>query len=121
MTILTFLKIFNIICFFYYGSSCLFSKKMQTEFTRYGLSSFRPLTGFLQIAGSLSMGLGFFFAPFTTVASAGLMVLMLLGVGVRIKIRDRWFMVLPAFFFMILNLLILLISLQIIADFQLVF
>jgi hypothetical protein len=121
MSTLFILKIFNLICFFGYGFSCLFSEKMKKEFSRYGLAHFRRLTGLLQIAGSLGLVAGFYFEPLTKVAALGLSVLMFLGVGVRIKIRDPFLAIVPAFVFMCLNFIIFLIEMNLILDFQLVF
>ncbi len=103
MSILVILKIFNLICFYGYGFSCLVTEKMRIEFQRYGLARFRILTGALQIAGSTGYLAGFFIPPLNLISSLGLGLLMLLGVGVRIKIRDPWFAAAPAFIFMCLN------------------
>jgi hypothetical protein len=121
MSILFILKIFNLICFFGYGYSCLFSEKMKNEFVRYGLAHFRRLIGILQIAGSLGLVAGFYFEPVTKVAALGLSVLMLLGVSVRIKIHDPFLAIVPAFVFMCLNFIIFLMQMNLLLDFQLVF
>jgi hypothetical protein len=114
MSLLTVLIIFNLICFYGYGFSCLFSDKMKAEFTRYGLSQFRTLTGALQVAGSTGLLVGFYFAPLTLVASLGLSVLMFLGVLVRIRIRDPLIAIFPAFAFMCLNFVIFLMALKVV-------
>jgi hypothetical protein len=36
-------------------------------------------------------------------SSGGLSLLMLLGVGVRIRIKDSWLVIVPAFSFFVLN------------------
>lgn len=79
---------------------------MVLEFKRYGLSRFRTLTGILQILGSLGLTVGFFIPAVTLVSSLGLSVQMLLGVGVRIRIKDSFFQTFPALFFCLLNLFI---------------
>ena len=76
---------------------------MKLEFQRYRLSQFRILTGILQIAGSTGLLLGYVYRPFILIASLGLGVLMLLGVSVRVKIRDPWYMIVPAFTYAVLN------------------
>ena len=108
----------NIVCFFGYGLSCIFSNKMKSEFTRYGLSSYRQLTGWLQLLGSTGLAMGFIFPPLTHFSSLGLSLLMLLGIAVRIRIHDPLIAIIPAFVFMCLNLIIFLVSLEAILDVQ---
>ncbi len=70
---------------------------MKIEFDRYGLPGRRKLVGALQLLGGLGLIFGLLFTPvLILVASAGLCTLMLLGVAVRIKIKDPWFAILPA-------------------------
>jgi hypothetical protein len=94
------------VSFLFYGANCLVSKKLVAEFIRYGLSQFRQIVGILQLAGSLGLLIGFYVPLFTLLASCGLAILMLLGVMVRIKIRDPFYAILPAFFYLCLNLFI---------------
>jgi hypothetical protein len=103
MSLIAALKLFNIACFLGYGVSCLSTQKMKDEFVRYGLARFRPLTGWLQIAGSLGLLAGFHFELLVPLASFGLSALMLLGVAVRVRLRDPIVEILPAFIFMCLN------------------
>ena len=111
----------NIICFFGYGLSCIFSNRMKAEFARYGLPGYRLLIGWLQLLGSAGLAMGFLIPALTHLSSLGLSLLMLLGVALRIRIHDPLFAIAPAFFFMCLNLVIFLISLEIIFDPQLAF
>jgi hypothetical protein len=69
----------------------------------------------------LGLVVGFYFEPVTKAAALGLSVLMLLGVFVRIKIRDPFLAIVPAFVFMCLNFIIFLIEMNLLMDFQLVF
>jgi hypothetical protein len=80
---------------------------MVFEFQRYGLKHYRILTGILQLAGSFSLIIGFWISSFTLVGSGGLVMLMLLGVIVRIRIKDKPYLLFPAIFFMCLNIIIL--------------
>ena len=100
-------RITSITSFFFYGTTCLLSERMRGEFIRYGLSKFRKLTGSLQILGSLGLLLGYAYPLLTTVSASGLCLLMLLGVGVRLKIHDPWYMVVPAFAYAMLNFVII--------------
>ena len=79
---------------------------MSEEFRRYGLSKFKKLTGVLEILGAIGLVVGFKFYPILLLASGGLSTLMFLGVVTRIRVRDPWFQIIPAFVLMIVNLLI---------------
>lgn len=77
---------------------------MKFEFDRYGLPTKRKLVGALQLCGSFGLLLGLFVSPFLTlIASAGLCILMCLGVAVRLKINDPLLAILPAFTYAILS------------------
>ncbi|NNE02641.1 MAG: DoxX family protein [Eudoraea sp.] len=90
--------IFFIACsFLIFSGSCLVSPRMKLEFERYGLGKKRLLIGYLQLAGSLGLLIGYFAYPLLTmIASAGLSLLMFMGVGVRLKIKDPKVALLPA-------------------------
>lgn len=99
-------QIISMVSFFFYGASCLLSKRMIIEFERYRMSQYRIITGALQILASIGLMAGFFETWFAVLASAGLAVQMLCGVAVRIRIKDSLFQTSPAVFFCILNLFI---------------
>jgi hypothetical protein len=82
--------------FLFYGLACLFSAKLVAEFQRYGLAHFRPLVGSLEVAGALGLIAGWWFPPLQTAAAAGLFALMLCGLWARWRIRDPWYVMLPA-------------------------
>ena len=90
--------IFFIACsFLIFSGSCLVSPRMKLEFERYGLGKKRLLIGYLQLAGSLGLLIGYFAYPLLTmISSAGLSLLMFMGVGVRLKIKDPIVALLPA-------------------------
>ena len=86
--------------FLFFGLSCLFAPRMKREFDRYGLQGQRYLIGTLQLAGSTGLLAGLVYTPFLSLlALAGLTLLMILGVAVRLKIRDPWPAILPALFY----------------------
>ena len=90
--------------FLYYGLHCLFHQKMVIEFRRFGLDRQRILTGILQLLGSFGLLLGeFLSAIIGLLAAGGLTLLMILGFGVRLKMRDGFRESFPSFFFSILN------------------
>ena len=97
------LVIFSGISFVCYGLSLFFSEKMKREFVRFQLEKFTILVGCLEILGGLGLLIGIFFTPLLIFSSAGLSVLMFLGVLTRVRLKDNFIMILPAFFFLILN------------------
>lgn len=105
-------RAFVIISFAFYGVTCLVSAHMVAEFARYGLARFRPLVGWLEIVGALGMLAGYAYEPLLIAASAGLAVLMLLGVAARIRIRDSLLQTLPAAAYFGLNCLVIWVAVR---------
>ncbi len=98
------LAVFSALSFLGYGISCILSAHMAVEFERYGLARFRALTGVLQLIGAIGLTFGILGFPWVgLIAAAGLSLQMLLGVCVRIKIRDSFVQAMPAFAYMCLN------------------
>lgn len=95
------------ITFIFYGLLCLMTDHMKTEFKRYQLAQFRKLTGTLELLGGLGVIVGQYYPLLLILSAAGLALLMFLGVIVRIKTKDPWLQILPAFILMVINLLIL--------------
>jgi|APGre2960657468_1045069.scaffolds.fasta_scaffold18914_3 hypothetical protein len=100
-------QIASIVAFLFYGPLCLFSKNTIIEFKRYGLLPFRKLTGVLEILGAIGLILGFYSHILLVLASAGLALLMLLGMFARIRIKDPLIAMLPAFMLFVFNLFLL--------------
>ena len=84
------------VAFLGYGINCLRSSAMEKEFIRYGLQKFRHLTGTLEILGGLGLLAGLRYYPLLIFSSSGLCLLMLLGLGVRLRLKDPWLSCLPA-------------------------
>ncbi len=104
MNIKLILVAINSLAFLYYGLNCLFSKKMINEFYRYGLNDAqRHLTGLLQLLGALGVVTGIVEPIVGMASTAGLTLLMLLGFGIRLKIKDSFIESLPSFTFMAFN------------------
>jgi hypothetical protein len=101
------------ISFFFFGISYFTSQYLKDEFKRYGLAKFGPLTATLQLLGAVGLLVGLKVPLILSVAAGGLSLLMLLGFGVRIKIRDGFWLSLPSLLFALLNGYILYSSLQI--------
>jgi uncharacterized membrane protein YphA (DoxX/SURF4 family) len=98
--------------FLIYGGLCLTTLSMQSEFKRFGLEQLRTLTGLLEVLGGAGLLVGLKWPLALWLSSGGLSLLMLAGIGVRIKIGDRLLLSLPAFSLMILNAYILLEALK---------
>jgi hypothetical protein len=76
---------------------------MKNEFKRFKLEKLGLLTILLEILGAIGLLVGLFFNPVLLISSGGLAILMLLGLIVRIKIKDSLWISLPAIFYMCLN------------------
>ncbi len=104
-------KALSILLFLYYGLSVLVSNAMVAEFERFGLSRFRKLAGSLEVLGAVGLLLGYFAPKLVVAASAGLTLLMVLGLAVRYRAGDSMTEALPAFVLSLMNLYILVYAL----------
>ncbi len=93
----------SIVAFLVYGASCIFTQHMAAEFERYGLSRLRRFVGVLEVLGAVGLLVGFVVPAMTLLASAGLVLLMALGVATRIRVRDPFPQMLPAVFLLLVN------------------
>ncbi|MDI5896690.1 DoxX family protein [Flavobacterium yafengii] len=107
MNFLNVLIFFSAISFLIYGIAYFVSTNMKNEFKRFGLEKFGILTAVLELTGAFGLFIGIQNYTILVFASGGLALLMLLGVGVRIKMRDSFLVSLPAFFYFLLNVYIL--------------
>mgnify|MGYP001827372574 CR=1 FL=1 len=98
----TALHLFCIVSFLGYGVGCLVTEHMVGEFSRYRLRQFRVPIGILQILGAIGLLAGLWVPAIGGLAAGGLAVLMLLGLGLRLKIRDGVLLSLPAFLYMLI-------------------
>jgi hypothetical protein len=99
------LILFSAASFIFYGINCLRSSRIIREFQRFGISDGnRKLTGILQLLGALGLLLGMLYIAIGLLSAFGLFLLMLIGLGVRIRVRDGLIKSFPAFFFMLVNL-----------------
>ena len=83
---------------------------MSLEFKRFNLEK----TGFfiilLELLGAIGLLVGLKFYFILLISSLGLSLLMLMGVIIRIKLKDNILIIFPAFFYMLLNAFIFYIS-----------
>ena len=89
--------------FFGYAVSYFVSPQMKKEFKRFGLEKIGLLTIGLELMGATGLIVGLKFNPILVVSSLGLALLMLVGLVVRIRLKDSIWISLPAFFYMGLN------------------
>ena len=106
------LNLFSAMSFLLYGTSCLLSLRMRGEFIRYGVSRYRVLVGWLQVVGGIGLIAGFWMSGVGALAALGLSILMLLGVGVRIQIKDSVLQTLPAACYLLINAYLLMMFYQ---------
>ena len=107
MNFLNALIFFSATSFLIYGIAYFVSTNMKNEFKRFGLEKFGTLTAVLELTGAFGLFIGIQNYTILVFASGGLALLMLLGVGVRIKMKDSLLVSLPAFFYFLLNSYIL--------------
>lgn len=108
MDLKNFTIIFSSVSFLFYGISYFTSTKMKSEFKRFGLEKYGTLTAILEIMGGVGLVIGLKFNPLLIISAGGLALLMFLGVLVRIKAKDSFGITIPALFYMLLNVYILL-------------
>ncbi len=96
----------SIVAFAAYGTSALVADRMVEEFQRFGLAHLRVLTATLQIAGSVALFAGYFFRPLLLLSAGGFAAMMVIALVVRVRIRDPFVEMLPAFTLMCLNLFV---------------
>ncbi|GAA4272000.1 hypothetical protein GCM10022258_12940 [Aquimarina gracilis] len=78
---------------------------MKKEFIRFGLEKWRKTTGVLQLIGGFALVIGLYQSVFlAAISSLGLSIMMFMGFGVRIKIKDSFLVSIPAFIFGLINI-----------------
>ena len=118
------LILFSSVSFIVYGISSFRSKRMISEFQRWGYANQRKLIGYFQLIGGAGLMFGSLLeisndngenlinsSNILSASSFLLTVLMLGAIFVRINIKDKLNKVLPATFYAILNVVILYYSL----------
>jgi len=101
-----FLVLFSGVSFVFYGIGSFNSKRMISEYIRWGYKDYRYLIGGFQFIGGIGLLVGLFIDELLIISSGGLTFLMIMAVYVRFKIRDPLKITLPALFYTIINSLI---------------
>lgn len=82
--------------FLRYGLEVLFRIRLREEFTRYGMPGIRKFVGVMEMLGGAAVLLGLAVAPLGAFGAAGLTLLMILGLIVRIRLHDAPRLMVPA-------------------------
>ena len=120
MNITLIISLFSGISFIVYGISSFRSKRMISEFQRWGYGNQRKLIGCFQLIGGAGLIYGSLFVINTfdsnnsivnsnniLAGSSLILTIMMIGaVFVRIDIKDKFINILPATFYAILNFII---------------
>jgi uncharacterized membrane protein YphA (DoxX/SURF4 family) len=108
------LLLFSAVSFIFYGISSFFSRRMLSEYARWGYKDQRILLGCLQLLGGFGLLIGLMNAVLLAVASFLLTFMMITAVFVRIKIKDNIIQMFPAILYTVVNFVILYNSLNLI-------
>ena len=106
MDLNTVLLVFSAISFIFYGFTSFFSKRMVSEYSRWGYSDQRILLGFTQLMGGIGLFVGIYNSIILSIVSFLLTFMMISAVFVRIKIKDSLTNMFPAIFYSALNFII---------------
>ena len=120
MNITLIISLFSGISFIVYGISSFRSKRMISEFQRWGYGNQRKLIGCFQLIGGAGLIYGSLFVINTfdsnnsivnsnniLAGSSLILTIMMIGaIFVRIDIKDKFINILPATFYAILNFMI---------------
>ena len=98
-----FLILFSAVSFLGYGAACFLSSYLRREFERYRLGTQRTRVGGLQLCAAIGLLAGLSQPWMGRAAAAGLALMMLVAVGVRIRIKDTLLQTIPALFYLALN------------------
>ncbi len=112
MDLFTICVLISSFSFFAYAFSYFKAPHMKNEFKRFGLEKMGLTITLLEIIGALGLLIGLKIYLALIISSFGLALLMLAGIIIRIKVKDNIWIILPAFFYMVLNAYIFLISLN---------
>ena len=104
---------FSAISFIVYGISSFYSKRMISEYERWGYQKHRIQIAILQLLAGIGLLIGSSFPILLALISSSLFIMMMVAVFVRIQIQDTIINTLPAVFYAIVNFIIFYNSLMI--------
>lgn len=98
--------LFSAASFIVYGINSFFSKRMISEYERWGFKNQRNIIASCQLLGGIGLLVGLTIPLILSVASFLLMCMMLAAVLVRIRIKESAVKMLPAILYVVINLII---------------
>tara|TARA_B100001093_G_scaffold314791_1_gene300352 strand:+ start:354 stop:686 length:333 start_codon:yes stop_codon:yes gene_type:complete len=98
--------VFTALSFIAYGINSFISKRMISEFKRWGLEKNRKLIGAYQSIAGLGLLIGLQNTTILKISSLFLIIMMLCAVYVRIRIKDNISDILPAIAYLLLGVII---------------
>jgi uncharacterized membrane protein YphA (DoxX/SURF4 family) len=110
--VLIVLALISGLAFLKYGFEVLFRARLKNEFARYQMPGIRTFVGTMEVLGGLAVLLGLAIAPLGAFGAAGLTLLMVLGLNVRIRIRDTPRLMVPAAVLACLNAVLVVLFLN---------
>lgn len=94
---------FDALSFLVYGVGCFVFAHTAQEFMRYGMPGQRLLVGTLQLCAVAGLLAGLRYPWMGHAAAAGLTLMMMVALGVRLKIKDTLLQSAPAVLYLLLN------------------
>lgn len=107
MESITIISMFTGISFITYGVNSFISKRMISEFRRWGLADKRKIIGVCQCIGGAGILVGFELGIARVSSAIFIIIMMLVAILVRIRIRDNIADILPAISYILLCTMIL--------------
>lgn len=92
--------------FLIYSLNSIYSKRLISEFERWGYGKYRLIIAYLQLLASIGLIIGLYLQILLTVVSFALFIMMIFAIITRVKVKDSFFEVLPAIFYAIINFII---------------
>ena len=103
---LTLVVIFTGVSFIIYGYSSFISRRMKSEYARWGYNNQRKIVGSLQLLGGIGLILGLQINVLLITTSFCFIMMMTMAIFIRIKIKDNITEILPAITYLFLSILI---------------
>ena len=103
---LTLVVIFTGVSFIIYGYSSFISRRMKSEYARWGYNNQRKIVGSLQLLGGIGLILGLKINVLLITTSFCFIMMMTMAIFIRVKIRDNITDILPAITYLFLSILI---------------
>ena len=98
---------FSALSFLFYGVNSFYSKRLISEYERWGYNKLRIIIAILQILASFGLIIGAYSFPLLlSIVSFSLTIMMLVAVFTRVKIKDSIANTMPAIFYVIINSII---------------